>query len=100
MLPHANLRVRKDREAQTERVGREKEREGGCEEMGKTLTRERERERIELGRERKRKMLLRRMNKKSILFLQVSYSTIINLGWYCNSIVNFFTITILGNASF
>ena len=68
--------------------------------MGKTWTRERERERIELGRERKRKMLLRRMNKKSILFLQVSYSTIINLGWYCNSIVNFFTTTILGNASF
>ena len=45
MPPHANLRVRKDREAQTERVGREKEREGGCEEMGKTWTRERERER-------------------------------------------------------
>ena len=38
--------------------------------------------------------------KMNILFLQLSYSAIINLWWHYSSIVNFFTITRPYNGSF
>ena len=38
--------------------------------------------------------------KSKFFFLQLSYNTILHLGWYCSTIVNFFTIGRLDNGSF
>ena len=47
-----------------------------------------ERAKVRVLRESEEKVL----NKKQYLFLELSYSTILHLRWYCSTIVNFFTI--------
>ena len=53
-----------------------------------------------LKRESKKKKGRYFRNKIYYLGLEHYYSTIINLRWYCNKVVNFFRIASLSNASF
>ena len=76
------------------------------ESKAREIERDKENEResqIERGDERlKRKKKKRRYFRNNIYYLGLEhyYSTIINLRWYCNKVVNFFRIASLSNASF